>query len=622
MFTEDVLRICVAQIAKYVGFKFINTSSYEILIDLLSRYILELGKLSVSIANQCNRNEVNLKDIVFVLKSMGLNLDDLSDYLNVNLPFAGPLLPRLPIEKQQSRRISFPTQIECELRKQFYQDWQPSLSSFNFKSKLIEKLEREEKQNIENNLEKLELVDFLEQRNKLKIAENPILNKRILNKISNRINKFNISGFTNLTAKTPNYIYLNDNGQVSSFGDLLPGKLPEPRKPNSSLSRKELKRIKRRQHKEKKRSDKNKSSEHKKNFDKNSLSLLFSTGDYQDKLQANDWLIKELKRKSKEQLEEEDKSKSSEEIIREIVDEMISNVEDIANGNVRLNENFYDENEAAKTLVLLSCDTKNTNSSANSTDESPPASKQNEETNIDYSLATKHNYDLNNNYSTMSDLNNNAIKNDDLSRKTNGYRSTNLTNNKFDKCLKYNNSIDTQLNDVKKLTIKDELENGESMNSSSKLNGHTKTNGTRLKIKLSFDEFKRSSDTSSINSSSDFNFSNSNSLNHSINLNNSELSNNKSADKLVQESNHDSSTKDKPVKENCKRKLKTKKLNNSTNNDHEDDKSSVKSFQMRKKKKNAGTMANNSSEKVYYCPSCSKPDDGSPMIGCDKCLDW
>ena len=25
---------------------------------------------------------------------------------------------------------------------------------------------------------------------------------------------------------------------------------------------------------------------------------------------------------------------------------------------------------------------------------------------------------------------------------------------------------------------------------------------------------------------------------------------------------------------------------------------------------------------IWICPGCNKPDDGSPMIGCDDCDDW
>ena len=31
---------------------------------------------------------------------------------------------------------------------------------------------------------------------------------------------------------------------------------------------------------------------------------------------------------------------------------------------------------------------------------------------------------------------------------------------------------------------------------------------------------------------------------------------------------------------------------------------------------------NEGDEKVWICPSCKRPDDGSPMIGCDTCDDW
>ncbi|XP_056116173.1 transcription initiation factor TFIID subunit 3-like [Rhinichthys klamathensis goyatoka] len=26
--------------------------------------------------------------------------------------------------------------------------------------------------------------------------------------------------------------------------------------------------------------------------------------------------------------------------------------------------------------------------------------------------------------------------------------------------------------------------------------------------------------------------------------------------------------------------------------------------------------------KIWICPGCNKPDDGSPMTGCDECDDW
>ncbi|XP_078488879.1 uncharacterized protein LOC100175083 [Ciona intestinalis] len=35
-----------------------------------------------------------------------------------------------------------------------------------------------------------------------------------------------------------------------------------------------------------------------------------------------------------------------------------------------------------------------------------------------------------------------------------------------------------------------------------------------------------------------------------------------------------------------------------------------------------GVVLDDDGNRVWICPGCNKPDDGSPMIGCDKCDDW
>ncbi|KAH9383290.1 hypothetical protein HPB48_024410 [Haemaphysalis longicornis] len=35
-----------------------------------------------------------------------------------------------------------------------------------------------------------------------------------------------------------------------------------------------------------------------------------------------------------------------------------------------------------------------------------------------------------------------------------------------------------------------------------------------------------------------------------------------------------------------------------------------------------GTIVDERGNKIWICPACAKPDDGSPMIGCDECDDW
>lgn len=43
---------------------------------------------------------------------------------------------------------------------------------------------------------------------------------------------------------------------------------------------------------------------------------------------------------------------------------------------------------------------------------------------------------------------------------------------------------------------------------------------------------------------------------------------------------------------------------------------------MKKGKKVSRDGSEGEEEKVWICPGCKEPDDGSPMIGCDNCDDW
>jgi len=67
-----------------------------------------------------------------------------------------------------------------------------------------------------------------------------------------------------------------------------------------------------------------------------------------------------------------------------------------------------------------------------------------------------------------------------------------------------------------------------------------------------------------------------------------------------------------------KEKKKDKHKEKSRDFDDEDDNVSNSGFYVESQTDTAHSYDN----KIYYCPGCGKPDDGSPMIGCDKCDDW
>jgi len=580
-FSEHVLKICIAQLAKYVGFKSINELAFEILIDLLTRFIIDFGRLSANHANQCNRTQVNFNDIQFVLKSLNLRLDDLIDYLeNVKIPFAGGLLPNYPVNtsKQQTFRIQFPSQSECCKRKEFYQDWQPSLDLSL--SQYLSELNPEEQHIIENRLEQLDLIDYIDQERKLKITDDLNLNRKLLNKIRTKVSELNIGGFTELSALVPNYIYLSPDGQALSFGD-KPGKLPEARQHQQQRQKHTL---------SKSKNSKSKDSHYlKKSSKKSSHKLSKSERKKKSKqrLQSIDYNIGEQHRESEKQTtiklvdkrivatDEQlviNRSKSEEEIVGELMSEMISSVED------KFNESFYDENEAAKTLLLFSCDSSKSVLSSVAESQSIDES----ENQIDYSLNKSfNNYDLNNNYSVINDLNNNTID----TRKENGHSFNSLTNGKLDRSL-MTGDHQNRLNDLKNLTS-----NEEENTYSKQINSN---NLPKLKFKLTFDKYKRSL----------ANHNNDSTINQQPKLN---------AYSIKSHTHQNQTTKDK----------QSKRKNKKSNPIEESEKHAQTSNQTKTSRKKNNNIPNEQNEEVYFCPTCNEQDDGTPMIACDgNCKEW
>ena len=636
-YSEHVLKICVAQLSRHAGYKSINGLAFEILIDLLSRFMLEFGKLSASLANQCNRTQVNFDDIQFVFKSLGLSLADLTGYLvNVQLPFAGRLPPVYPISTQNkpSLRICNPTRGECESRKEFYQDWQPTLN-LDAEQSFLAHLSPHEQQQIEQRLEQLDLVDFFEQQHQLKIVDDPKLNRKVLNHIRSQVNKLNISGFTELTAQVPNYIYLSADGEALSFGN-KPGRLPEARRhtkdtkesdsSRSSSKHRHLKNKKKASRKSRSSSGADrrskKSKRHEPAFDINNNEI---TDYYQSAYYSSDRPEQLSARESlRPSVEESDRHKSCEQIVSELVDAMISNVEEKFSG---LDESFYDENEAAKTLVLLSYDSNNSKSLNSSAAESPVI----ERNNIDYSLSSKFNgfhNDLNNNHS-LSDLNNNLITAADFKDQLRNGGFGNRLSSSSESAASTDNY---PVNDVKKLTIRDELrehlERAEEDDQSKPFtkNSSNNSNLPKLKLTISFDKYKRGDSSLEDDAEIDQQLSGPPIVEQSPNQPTSK-STGKPAGRSTSKpaSDHRPSITNKPP------------TNHPTNQPDPHHLSSTPSLTTKEKqrKRKGKKQLNNSNavdgdlngsipdQRVYYCPTCGKPDDTkTPMIGCDSCEEW
>jgi hypothetical protein len=120
-YTHQVLSVAVAQICQTIGWQSITTTSLEILVDILERFIKELCKTTHNYSEHCkflsissyntiyhithnhllgDRTEANINDLELAFRDMGINMTDVIEYIS----FVDPILPvheipKIPISK-------------------------------------------------------------------------------------------------------------------------------------------------------------------------------------------------------------------------------------------------------------------------------------------------------------------------------------------------------------------------------------------------------------------------------------------------------------------------------------------------------------------------------------------
>lgn len=69
-FHEDVLKIVVGQICQNIGFHGIFSSSVDVLVDLLHRYLRDIAVTTHRYTEHCKYNESKCRIIVFMLNKI------------------------------------------------------------------------------------------------------------------------------------------------------------------------------------------------------------------------------------------------------------------------------------------------------------------------------------------------------------------------------------------------------------------------------------------------------------------------------------------------------------------------------------------------------------------------
>lgn len=107
-FARSVAKIAIAQLCDKSKFDSIQLSSLNTLVDMLIRYIEEIGALSHMYTEHANRTESNLHDVLMAFNDLGISVKELRNFVDVvdEVPFVHTLpKPQDP----GSTRLEIPT---------------------------------------------------------------------------------------------------------------------------------------------------------------------------------------------------------------------------------------------------------------------------------------------------------------------------------------------------------------------------------------------------------------------------------------------------------------------------------------------------------------------------------
>lgn len=108
-FTEQVIKIALANICSNIGWHSIGSVSLDILTQVTEQWIAAAGRYSVHYSNQAGRSEVTLPDLLRALEDrLKFSLPDLQDYVqNVSPHPISIKIPRFPANVRPSNRLVF-----------------------------------------------------------------------------------------------------------------------------------------------------------------------------------------------------------------------------------------------------------------------------------------------------------------------------------------------------------------------------------------------------------------------------------------------------------------------------------------------------------------------------------
>ncbi|KAJ6635527.1 Transcription initiation factor TFIID subunit 3 [Pseudolycoriella hygida] len=127
-YTQQVLKVCVAQICQTIGWNSIQTTPLELMSDILNKYIKEIATQTHRYSELYGRTEPNLDDVALAMKDMNVNIPDLEEYVNNVDPVPCAIdVPKFPAQKENHLNFLKPGSKEVVTRPVHIHEYLPPM---------------------------------------------------------------------------------------------------------------------------------------------------------------------------------------------------------------------------------------------------------------------------------------------------------------------------------------------------------------------------------------------------------------------------------------------------------------------------------------------------------------
>nr|XP_033814930.1 transcription initiation factor TFIID subunit 3 [Geotrypetes seraphini] len=129
-FSRSLLRVSVAQVCQALGWDSVQLTACDLLTDVLQRYLQQLARGCHRYSELYGRTDPVLDDVGEAFKLMGVNLQELEDYIHSIEPVTFPhQIPSFPVSKNNVLQFPQPGSKDAEEQKEYIPDYLPPIVS-------------------------------------------------------------------------------------------------------------------------------------------------------------------------------------------------------------------------------------------------------------------------------------------------------------------------------------------------------------------------------------------------------------------------------------------------------------------------------------------------------------